>query len=54
MALLPELVHAAVELAARWNLTVYDAAYLALARDLEAQLITADRTFHTAAASLQP
>ena len=53
VALLPDLVHAAVELAARWNLTVYDAAYLALAKELEAQLITADRTLHTAVASLR-
>ena len=53
VALLPDVVHAAVELAARWNQTVYDAAYLALARALNAPLITADRTFHTAVASLR-
>lgn len=53
VALLPDLVHTAVDLAARWNLTVYDAAYLALAKELDAQLITADRALHTTAASLR-
>ena len=53
VALLPDLLHATVDLAARWNLTVYDAAYLALAKELGAQLITADRTLHTAVASLR-
>ena len=53
VALLPGLLHATVDLASRWNLTVYDAAYLALAKELGAQLITADRTLHTAVASLR-
>jgi predicted nucleic acid-binding protein len=53
VALVPDLIHAAIEVAARYHLTVYDAAYLALAKELDAQLITADRTFHTAVASLR-
>lgn len=53
VALLPHLVHATVDLAARWHLTVYDAAYLALARELDAPLITADRALHEAVASLR-
>ncbi len=45
-------MRAAVDLAARCDLTVYDAAYMALTKELEAQVITADRTLHTAVASL--
>ncbi len=53
IAVLPGLLHPTVELADRWNLTIYDAAYLALARELGAQLITADRMLHTAVTSLR-
>ena len=53
VALLPDVVHAAVELAARWNVTVYDAAYVALARELDAPLITADQALHAAVTSLR-
>ena len=53
VALLPHLVHAAIDLATRWNVTVYDAAYLALAKELEAQLLTADRALHAAVRSLR-
>ena len=53
VALLPDLVYSAVDLATRWNVTVYDAVYLALAKDMGVQLITADRTFHTAVTSLR-
>ena len=53
VALLPDLIHATVDLATRWNVTVYDAAYVALAQELGARLITADRTLHTAVTSLR-
>ena len=53
VALLPDLIHAAVDLAAKWNVTVYDAAYVALAQELGARLVTADRTLHTAVTSLR-
>jgi predicted nucleic acid-binding protein len=38
----------AVELAERHRLTVYDAAYLALALDLDGELATTDRALATA------
>ena len=53
IALVPDLIYAAIEVATRWHLTVYDAAYLALAKEMDAQLITADRALHTATASLR-
>ena len=53
VALLPDLIHATVDLATRWNVTVYDAAYVALAQELGARLVTADRPLHTAVTSLR-
>lgn len=53
VALLPDLIHATVDLAAKWNVTVYDAAYVALAQELGARLVTADRPLHTAVTSLR-
>ena len=52
VALLPDLIHAAVDLAVKWQITVYDAAYVALAQELGARLVTADRPLHTAVTSL--
>ncbi|MGB2726861.1 MAG: type II toxin-antitoxin system VapC family toxin [Halobacteriota archaeon] len=40
---IPEIVNSAVTLAFEYNITVYDAFYIALAKDLELTLITADR-----------
>lgn len=51
--LLPDLIHATVALAAKCNVTVYDAAYVALAQELGARLVTADRALHTAVTSLR-
>ncbi len=53
VALLPDLIHATVDLAAKCNVTVYDAAYVALAQELGARLVTADRALHTAVTSLR-
>ena len=39
----PDLLMQAVEIAGRTGASVYDAAYVALARDLHATLVTADR-----------
>jgi predicted nucleic acid-binding protein len=47
---LPGLVDA-IDLAARHDLTVYDAAYLALAIDVDAELATSDRVLVRAARS---
>ena len=39
----PEIINLAVALAFEYNITVYDAFYIALAKDLELTFITADR-----------
>ena len=40
---IPEIINLAVALAFDYNITVYDAFYIALAKDLELTFITADR-----------
>ena len=40
---IPEIINLAVALAFEYNITVYDAFYIALAKDLELTFITADR-----------
>lgn len=40
---IPEIINLAVTLAFEYNITVYDAFYVALAKDLELVFITADR-----------
>ena len=47
------MIHAAVDRAARWHVTVYDAAYVALAQELGARLVTADRALHATVTSLR-
>jgi predicted nucleic acid-binding protein len=47
----PDGLDHAVELAARHRLTVYDATYLSLAIDIDAELATLDRTLARAAAA---
>jgi predicted nucleic acid-binding protein len=39
---IPEIINSAVTLAFEYNITVYDAFYIALAKDLELTFITAD------------
>ena len=40
---IPEIVNSAITLAFEYNITVYDAFYIALTKDLELSFITADR-----------
>ena len=42
----PALVHAALHTAMRYHLTFYDALYVALAQQLDIELITADQRLH--------
>ena len=39
-----ELLGRAIDLAADYSITIYDASYLALAHELDAQLVTADKS----------
>jgi predicted nucleic acid-binding protein len=43
---IPEIINSAVTLAFEYNITVYDAFYIALAKDLELTFITADRRLY--------
>ncbi len=41
-----EIINSAINLAFRYNITVYDSFYVALAKELEITLITADKKLH--------
>ena len=43
---MPDIINSAVTLAFGYNITVYDAFYIALAKDLELTFITADRRLY--------
>ena len=43
---MPDIINSAVTLAFGYNITVYDAFYIALAKDLELTFITADRKLY--------
>ena len=47
-----DVVHAALRLAIRYRLTFYDALYVALAQQLDMDLITADRRLHDRVSAL--
>jgi predicted nucleic acid-binding protein len=48
------LLHHAAEMAHQTRLTFYDALYLAVARELNTRLITADKRLHEAAGKMVP